>query len=415
MSVKEAALGLFEGYGVEIEYMVVDARKLDVLPITDRLIESVPGAEDGDVDRGEIVWSNELAGHVIEVKTARPVDTLVGVADSFERNVAEMNQRLAPLGGRLMPTGMHPWMDPVKETRLWTKTYKEVYETFDRIFDCRRHGWSNLQSVHLNLPFAGARQFGQLHAAVRLVLPILPGLAASSPMLEGNVSGWLDTRLEVYRHNSQRVPSIAGRVIPEPVYSPAEYRERILKPIFADVAALDPEGILRSEWLNARGAIARFDRGSIEIRLLDTQECPAADLAICAAVAAVARRLVADREANRSDQREWPIAPLEKILVGAIRDADEAVIDDPAYLELFHFPGWRATVGELWHHLIETDPSSPESADSDWRADVRNLLRRGPLARRILRALNGDVSRERVRDVYRDLCDCLATGQAFEA
>ena len=54
---------------------------------------------------------------------------------------------------------MHPWMDP-RAASLWPHEYGEVYAAYDRIFDCRRHGWANLQSVHLNLPFADEREFG---------------------------------------------------------------------------------------------------------------------------------------------------------------------------------------------------------------------------------------------------------------
>jgi len=54
----------------------------------------------------------------------------------------------------------------------------------------------------------------------------------------------------------------------------------ILAPLYAEMHPLDPEGILCHEWLNSRGAIARFDRNAVEIRLVDVQECPLADLAI---------------------------------------------------------------------------------------------------------------------------------------
>ena len=52
--------------------------------------------------------------------------------------------------------------------------------------------------------------------------------------------------------------------------------------MYDDIAPLDPDAVLQHEWLNARGAIARFDRNTIELRVLDVQECPRADLAICA-------------------------------------------------------------------------------------------------------------------------------------
>jgi len=42
---ERAPLGLFEGYGVELEYMIVDATGFDVRPIADRLIERESGAQ----------------------------------------------------------------------------------------------------------------------------------------------------------------------------------------------------------------------------------------------------------------------------------------------------------------------------------------------------------------------------------
>jgi len=46
---------------------------------------------------------------------------------------------------------------------------------------------------------------------IRLVLPLLPALAASSPFQDGQSTGCLDNRLENYRRNCARIPSITGR------------------------------------------------------------------------------------------------------------------------------------------------------------------------------------------------------------
>ena len=98
--------------------------------------------------------------------------------------------------------------------------------------------------------------------------------------MEGRLAGSLDARLEVYRTNTQRIPSVAGRIIPEQAFDRAAYTRIIFDPMYAQIAPHDPSGVLRDEFLNARGAIARFSRGAIEIRVIDVQECPAADLAI---------------------------------------------------------------------------------------------------------------------------------------
>jgi hypothetical protein len=307
-------LRLFQALGVEIEYMIVDAESLDVQPIADRLIEAQAGAVEAEIEVGDVAWSNELALHVIELKTNGPAAEAQGLAARFQQNVARANELLGRFGARLLPTGMHPWMDPEREFRLWPHEHGPVYRAFHRIFDCRGHGWANLQSTHLNLPFGDDDEFGRLHAAIRLVLPLLPALAASSPLMDGSSTGRLDTRLHLYRGNARRVPSLTGRVIPEPVFTRQDYEGRLLQGIYDDLALLDPEGVLRHEWVNARGCIARFDRGAIEIRLLDVQECPVADLAVVAAATAAVWALCDGAFGEPEAARAWPAEPLAAIL-----------------------------------------------------------------------------------------------------
>ncbi len=159
-----------------------------------------------------------------------------------------------------MPTAMHPWMNPRTETRIWPHENAEIYAAYDRIFDCKRHGWGNLQSMHLNLPFADDHEFARLHAAVRLLLPILPAIAASSAIAEGRNTGWMDFRMENYRTHQARVPLTIGKVIPDTVSSRVAYERDILAPMYREIEALDAKRILQHEWLNVRGAVPRFDR-----------------------------------------------------------------------------------------------------------------------------------------------------------
>jgi len=405
-------LHLFEAYGVELEYMIVDARSLAVLPACDEVLRAVAGDYLSEIEQGAISWSNELALHVIELKTSGPAPRLAPLPDEFQAQVARINALLSDRGGRLMPSAMHPWMDPLREMRLWPHGYSPVYEAFDRIFDCRGHGWANLQSVHLNLPFSGDEEFARLHAAVRLLLPLLPALAASSPVVDGELSGLMDTRLEVYRTNARRVPSICGQVVPEAVFSRADYEREILQRIYADMAPHDPAGVLRHEWANARGAIARFERDTIEIRVLDVQECPRADLAICAAIADVLRALVAERWSGLDRQKQFDTAPLAALLRAVSRDAEQTRVEDRAYLDQFGLSAESATAEEVWRHLIET-LGVLDADGGAWREPLETTLNRGPLARRIAGRLAGNDSPEQLRRVYRELCDCLAAGRMF--
>ncbi|MHC5210604.1 MAG: glutamate-cysteine ligase family protein [Planctomycetota bacterium] len=400
-------LHLFDGFGIELEYMLVDASSLDVRPLADSLLTDVAGELTEEVELGETAWSNELALHVIEFKTNGPARDLAPLPGLFQRDVERANGLLAARGARLMPTGMHPWMDPHRELVLWPHEASPIYEAFHGIFDCRGHGWANLQSVHLNLPFADDEEFGRLHAAIRLVLPLLPALAASSPVADARPTGRLDTRLHHYRANCARVPSVTGHVIPEGVYTRRDYETVLLGGIYEDLAPLDPGGVLRHEWVNARGAIARFDRQAIEIRLLDVQECPRADLAICALVVEVLRALCDGRWLPFEEQSAWPIEPLERVLLDAMDQGDRAGIEDADFLAAFGFPGRRASAAELWGYLAaECLGAGP--AGAPWRATIDELLERGPLARRLLTALGEDPSRDRLHAVYTELCDCLS-------
>ena len=410
MTVADRALPLFAAHGIELEYMLVDAATLDVLPVADAVLRTAAGATVGDVETGALAWSNELALHVLEIKTNGPVQSLAGVAALFQDDLARLGQLLAPLGGRLMPSGMHPWMQPQHETRLWPHEYAEVYATFDAIFDCHAHGWSNVQSAQINLPFAGDDEFARLHAAVRLVLPLVPALAASSPFAEGRCTGRLDQRLEAYRVNCARVPSVTGVLVPEPIWTRARYETEILARIERDLVPHDPARVLEPEWVNARGAIARFDRSAIEIRLPDMQECPQADLAIAALVTAAVRALVEERWTSFASQKSWGAARLAAPLRACMRDAERTSIDDAEYLAVFGLTTSAArNMGEMWRHLASVLPPVPPECQHP----LAVILEQGTLARRILAATGEAPTRARLQGVYRQLCDCLDRGRMF--
>jgi len=404
-------LPAFCGYGIELEYMIVDRESLDVRPVASDFLRGLAGgAETADVARGELGWSNELASHVVELKNVAPTTAFPNLAAEFQAEVCTANSSLAPLAARLMPTGMHPWMQPAAETVIWARQGREIYELFDRIFDCRRHGWANIQSMQVNLPFADDFEFTRLHAALRLLLPLLPALAASSPLVEGKASGFMDFRVDAYCNNASRVPAVVGDVIPETIVGRDDYHRRILEPMYQEIARHDSSGTLRHEWLNARGAISRFDRSAIELRLLDMQEHPGVDVAIAAAVVTAAKLLYLERWSTLSQQQALSTAALLSILRTCTREAEQAIVDERSFLELLGITVPRCTAAEVWAHIL----GGRTAADAWWHPSISFILNRGTLARRILTAISGDYSRTRLREVYAILCDCLEQGKRFE-
>lgn len=398
---------LFDVFGIELEYMIVDRENLNILPITDQLLYRMLGEYSGDYEKEPIGWSNELALHVLELKTTKPTSKLNQIHADFQREVKDINKYLEAFNGMLMPTAMHPWMDPHREMKLWTHDNKEIYAAFNRIFNCQGHGWSNLQSNHLNLPFGNEEEFVRLHAAIRMILPLIPSLAASSPIVEGKTTGFYDTRLNVYQSNSAKIPSITAHIIPEVCLSFDDYKTKIFDRIYQDIAKFDPEKTLQHEWLNARGAITRFNRNAIEIRLIDVQECPKADVAISRAIAEVIRHLTQERWLPLEKLHQFHEERLKGILLDGIKNGEYAEIHDAEFLKVF---GWTksstCTAKELWGHLIEQVGYKEDQA-------LHHILMHGTLSTRILKALGSNFSHKKLEETYRYLCQNLENGTLF--
>ncbi len=361
------------------------------------------------MERGPISWSNELVRHVVELKTTKPARDLWSQVENFQTNIRDINNHLKNEGAQLLSTGMHPFMDPAKETQLWPHGCNDIYRAFDNLFNCRGHGWSNLQSVHLNLPFSNDEEFYRLHNAIRLLLPLIPSLTASSPIVEGKVASTLDTRLEYYRNNCRRIPLITGMVVPEPVKSRLDYEQKILQHIYA--ALPETAEILKHEWVNARGAIARFERNTIEIRVIDTQECPSMDVAILCFLRAILQALVNEHWTPTDSQYSLPTENLSKIFLKSLIDGDQTIVNDRDYLSAFGLPDKPHSTGEILLHLF--GELSPKEGNKEWCSNIDYILKIGCLSRRIIKALGGKADKESILSVYKRIAHCLHTGSKF--
>lgn len=399
-------LHLFQAFGVELEYMIVDRDTLDVRPIADELLKAELGEYGSDFENGLVTWSNELVVHCIEMKSTRPEGNFPELSRAFAENVTRINGILEGWNAMLLPTASHPWMNPERETKLWPHDNNEVYAAYNRIFDCRGHGWSNCQSTHLNLPFYDDEEFTKLHAAIRVILPLLPALCASSPILDGKPTGFLDTRLCYYKTNQQAIPSITGLVIPEAVFSRRMYSTQIYDRIKADIAPHDIDNILDPIWVNSRGAIPRFDRGSIEIRVMDVQECPAADLAIQTLVIETIRALASEKFAPLEKQMEQRTEDLAKLLDETTLRGADAVIGHEGYASFFGLSR-NNSVQDAWKAIYKALGGPTSVALNPWHNEIKIILEQGPLAGRMLKVLDGKTNRSAMESLYQTLAECL--------
>ncbi len=407
-------LSLFEGYGVEMEYMIVNRNTLDITPLSDKILERGAGSIVSEYAVNHMAWSNELVLHVIEIKTDGAAESFFPLSQAFQEQINTIEAILGDFDARLMPGAMHPWMNPYSEVKLWPHEYNAIYEAYNRIFDCRGHGWANLQSTHLNLPFHGDEEFAKLHAACRVVLPLIPAMAASSPVADGIRKPFLDYRMETYRTNSLKIPSITGNIIPEAVFTKEDYDREIFQSMYRDISPYDPEAILQEEWLNSRGAMSRWDRETIEIRVMDIQEYPGADIAILEWFVNLIRALINEKWSTADQQKSMNDTVLFSILMDVITHGENAVIKIESFLRLFGLSDKKLRAGDLCEQifldLVKDYSFMPESEQH-----LALIFKEGSLASRILYSLPANFKRHHLFDVYLSLCDCLRHGKAFRS
>jgi carboxylate-amine ligase len=410
---------LFEVVGLELEYPVVD-RDLRPCSAVAEAFRQIDGRPTSDIERDGVGFSNELADHVFELKTLEPERSLVRAEAKLVaglRSFARILRERFDL--RLLPTGMHPFMRPA-DAKLWQRSGRAIYETYAKIFTIRDHGWLNVQASHVNLPFASEADTVLLHNAIACLLPYLPALAASSPIYEGTVGDALDSRLIFYKLNQRRIPQITADVVPEPITSFADYRRRILKPIYDRLQKIKGGERLCHEWVNSRGAIMRFSRRAIEIRVLDMQECIRADVAVAAFIRGALSHLVRQL---RSGTLAFPdhamlVADFDSAIRHGSRAPVQALHLRPRSLRR---QGDATTARFVLGELLEAAYPELSAEEQPYLSVIEDRISRGSLAERILHQVQrrsdrrgGARATAAIREVYEELARCLENNTTWD-
>jgi gamma-glutamyl:cysteine ligase YbdK (ATP-grasp superfamily) len=417
VSEKPGPYRLLEVIGIEIEYPVVDAN-LRVESLVEPLFRRLAGRPVSEVERGGAAFSNELAAHIFEIKALRPESSLRRIEQHLAQGLrAALRTLRKDFGGaRLLPTAMHPFFNPA-EGSLWPRAGRPIYETYARVFPVYSHGWMNVQSCHINLPFGTEQETVLLHNAIACLLPYLPALAASSPVYGGRLGASVCNRLAFYRSNQKRVPRISGQVVPEFMTSYAQYRREILAPIYQDLARIPGGKRLQHEWVNSRGAIVRFSRRAIEIRVLDSQECPKMDIAFAVLVRAALKRMVAMMQQGRLPLPRWRM--LVEDFNHVIRDGSRADI------QAFHLRPWLGldsrslTARQVLLGLLRECEREVPRGERGYLPLVEHRIITGNLSERIRdeigqRKARGGRMPAILRDIYEELAECLERNRPWK-
>jgi glutathione synthase/RimK-type ligase-like ATP-grasp enzyme/gamma-glutamyl:cysteine ligase YbdK (ATP-grasp superfamily) len=406
----------FEVAGVELEYAVVD-RDLNVAHRVEEAFRTLSGRRCSDVDLGAVGLSNEIADHVLEVKTQAPARSLA----EAEETLVEGIQRFAAVlrdryDARLMPTGMHPWLDP-RNARLWRRSNARVYDTYARVFDVKSHGWMNVHSCHLSLPMGRETEAVAMLNAAALLVPYLPALAASTPMYDGDLQPAADGRLAWILEHQARIPESQGEIVPEYVESLADYRRRILGGMYAALDRIPDTGPIRHEFFNARGAVFKSSSKRMEVRVLDTQECVRMDMAVAAFVRSALKSLTQRVLEGRAQLPAHPVLVAD--FRAAVRDGSRARVMAPHFASVDRDAEGRASVRDVLRALLEDARRCVRRDEAELLELAGRVVEAGTLSERIRAALapfdeaDDDTFTDAARRIYIELMDCLEANEPW--
>jgi gamma-glutamyl:cysteine ligase YbdK (ATP-grasp superfamily) len=286
--------GPLEVLGPEHEYSLVD-QTLKPLPISDKIIKAYCGRTVNFIELPDFTFGKELQLHVMEIKANAPFKSPVEFEATMQKAVCTLGQIVEKHGAKLLGTGMHPLLK-FKDTAVWPHYHRKIYREYGKIFNLTQHGWLNIQSFHLNLPYQKEADAIEIHNQLTNLCAYLPAITASSPIFEGKDGADVDNRLQFYQVNQKEVPSITGDVIPDYASSLSAYKHEVIGRYSKDLASLGAErSVLNREWVNSRGVIFRFDRSALEVRVMDEQECIKMDVALSCFIRAALRGLIANK------------------------------------------------------------------------------------------------------------------------
>jgi hypothetical protein len=105
---------------------------------------------------------------------------------------------------------------------------------------------------------------------------------------------------------------------------------------------------------------------------------------------------------------------LGDIFLACCHDADRTHITQPEYLALFGLMRRECNASDLWSSIAERLERENAPRASLWRGPLEYVLTRGPLAKRLLRAIGPRPSRAALHELYSALAVALDTGKPFD-
>jgi carboxylate-amine ligase len=309
--------------GLEEEFAVLDPQSLDMVPRFEELRDAATGS------LGESI-SGELIASEIEIRSGRGED----LSDARRRQV-DLRRHLfshadAP-GLALGAAGTHPWADFREQRFIETEHYRRVVESLRYV--AQRN---STFSLHVHVGINDLDRAVRVCDRLRVVLPVLLAVSASSTCVDGIDTGLHSARTQIFTKSFPRCG------IPDAFGSWATFRDYL--------ELLERTGSIveyTQVWWSVR---PHLSFGTVEVRICDAQttaqESDALSALIVACVLQAARdddegRVAPDRPGRLLEENLW--RGVRHGLDGAFIDFDRGE-ERPARAVLDELLAWTAPV-----------------------------------------------------------------------
>ena len=388
---------LSEEKGIEVEYMTADSKTLDVIPAADRLLEKASGRKCSiyyPYGKGKgVSWSAASAGHAVKIKTENMKMTFREAESLVYKEIAKAGSILETFNAVLLPTAMHPWLKMDKDaSQLENRSIFKVQTCVSEISDRSECRMLNYHAMHLFLPFRNDREFFRLYTAVRLILPLIPALTSSSPIIGNTFSGKLDNRLDVYKNICSC--SAENSIIPESITN-----RPVLENNKSGVFSYNAESKSIRKDNNLCGISADFDSGIIDIGIFDIQESAHADISIARFITFVLEILV-NCESGAEKQASADTQELSELFSRVLSRGMFTVVENREYLEMLGIKNQDKM--SLWGIWMLFAKRVKDYAGVKIPS-IENILKTGSLSERILKS----IEKKSMHETYNELADCL--------
>jgi gamma-glutamyl:cysteine ligase YbdK (ATP-grasp superfamily) len=401
-SAEKLAYKKLEVFGPEHEFSLVNS-EMKPMPIAEEVINEYYGRISNCVRA--VIYSpkfdisKEFPLQLVEIKARKPFSS----PEFFEESMqAAMRSFLDFIDKKyhahLLGTGMHPLLR-LEETG--TRPHDKIAQEFSKVFPLRRHGWLNIQSFQLNLPYSTEEEAVSLHNVLAYLCAYLPAISASSPICEGYSTLFDDFRLYNYKMKCQEIPSITGDVVPEYISSFEQFRSRVSDRYSRDLSLAGVSIEDFASYVNQRMVVFKFARNAIEIRAMDEQECIKSDVALSCFIRSTIRGLMA------LNNEPLPHQILVNDYNSIIKNGLEAEVLNPK----------GKTAGQICQCFLNLSLKYADEQERKYLWIIEKRIKEGNLSklirRRILNRSQKTTLDEAIISIYSKLAKCASDNQPY--